>query len=51
MTKTLTKSKLFSNKFKHKPKPQIENNTSILPPILQSFEQTFLSGNGFLVYT
>ena len=46
---TLLKPKIFFNKLKHKPKPQIENNTSVLPPNLQSYKQKFLSGIGFLI--
>ena len=49
MAKTLIKPRLFSNKLKHKPKPQIENNQSQLIPNLPSFKQKLLSGNGFLV--
>ena len=39
----------FSNKFKQKPKPQIEKKSSKLPPNLQLLNQRILSGNGFLV--
>ena len=38
MAKTLIKPRLFSSKFKQNPKPQIDNNTSILPQNLQIFE-------------
>ena len=50
MPRTLTKSRLQSNK--HKPKiKQAENNTkSNLPPHLQTFKQKLLSGNGFVEY-
>ena len=50
MTKTLVKPGVFSNKLKQKPKRQIGNIQSKLPPNLQSFKQKLLSGNGFLVY-
>ena len=46
MTNTLVKPRIFS--YKHQQKPiQIENKTSIIPPILQSFQQQFLSGKAF----
>ena len=48
MTKTSIKRRIFSTKPKQKPKPQIETNTSILPPNLQSFEQKLLSGSVFV---
>ena len=41
MTKTFKKPKLFSNKFKQKPKPQIENNQPQLPPNLQAFKKIY----------
>ena len=47
MTKTLIKPRLFSNKLKQQPKPQIENISSMLPTKLQPFKQKILSGNGF----
>ena len=50
MTKTLIKPRLFSNKLKQKLKPRRENNTSILPPILQFFKQKLLSGSGLFEY-
>ena len=50
MTKTFKKPRIFSNKHKQKPKPQIENITSILPPNLQTFKQIILSGSGFVEY-
>ena len=49
MTKTLIKPRLFSNKLKHKPRPQIKNNQSQLPPNLQTIKQKLLSVNGVLV--
>ena len=49
MTKTLIKPRFFSNK-QQKPKAQIENNSSKIPPNLQSFKQKLIPGNGFLVY-
>ena len=48
MTKTLRKPRLFSNKLEQKPKPQVQNNSSKLPPNLKSFKQKFLSGSGFV---
>ena len=50
MTKTLIKPRLFSYKLKQKVKRQIENNQSQLPPNLQSFNQKFLSRDGFVKY-
>ena len=50
MPKTLLKPRIFSNKFKQNPKPQIKNSTSTLPPNLQTYKQKLLSGNSFLIY-
>ena len=44
------KPRFFSNKLKQKPKPQTENNSSIIPPKMHSFKQKSLSENGFVVY-
>ena len=41
MTKTLIKPRLFFNKLKQKPKPQIETITSKLPPNSKSFKKNF----------
>ena len=49
MPKILKKSRLHSNKHKHKIKQEINNTKSYLPPHLQSFKQKLLAGNGFLV--
>ena len=38
LTKALIKPRFFSKNFKHKPKPQIEKNTCILLPNLQSLK-------------
>ena len=48
MTKTLIKPRLFSNKLKQNPKPQIEINQSQLPPKLQSYKQKLIFRGGFL---
>ena len=48
MPKTLTKSRLHSNKYKPKIKQEINNTQTNLPPNLQSFKQKLLSGNGFV---
>ena len=50
MPKTLTKSRLHSNKYKSKIKQEINSTKSNLPPNLQSFKKKLLSGNGFIVY-
>ena len=36
------KPRLFSNKLKQNPKPQIENNTSTLPPNIQTYKQKLI---------
>ena len=50
MTRTLTKSKLHSNKKKTKIKQEINYTKSSLPPNLQIFKQKLISGNGFVEY-
>ena len=50
MPKTLTKSRLHSNKLKPIIKQEINNTKSNLPPHLQTFKQKLLSGNGFIKY-
>ena len=50
MPKTLTKSRLHSNKHKPEIKQEPDKFKSTLPPNLQSFKQKLLSGNGFLKY-
>ena len=50
MPRTLIKSRLHSNKHKPKPKHEVINTKSILPPHLQSFKQKLLSENGFVEY-
>ena len=50
MPKTLLRPKLFSKKPKQNHKLQLENITSILPPILQIIKQKFLPANDFLIY-
>ena len=50
MPRTLIKSRLFSNKHKHKIRQEINNTKSNLPPHIQSFKQKLLSGNGFVEY-
>ena len=50
MPKTLIKSRLRTDKYKPKIKPELNNTKSTLPPSLQTFKQKLLSGNGFLVY-
>ena len=49
MPKPIKKSRLHSNKHKSKIKQEINNTKSKLPPHLQSFIQTLLSGNGFFI--
>ena len=50
MPRTLTKSRLLSNKHKSKIKQGVKNIKSNSPPHLQSFKQKLLSGNGFVEY-
>ena len=50
MPKTLIKLRFFSSKLKQNPKPQKENNTSILHQNLQIFERKLMSGIVFLTY-
>ena len=50
MSKTLTKSRLHSNKQKPKIKQELNITKSILPPHIESFKQKLLSGNGFVEY-
>ena len=50
MPRTLTKSRLHSNKYKPKIEQDTNNTKSNLPPHLQTFKQKLLSGNGFLEY-
>ena len=50
MTKNSIKPRLSSKKLKQKPKPQIENITSLLPPNLQNFKLKLLSGESFVEY-
>ena len=50
MPKTLIKSRLHSSKQKLKIKEEPNNTKSNLPPNLQSFNQKFFSGNGFLTF-
>ena len=50
MPKTLIKSRLHSNKQRPKIKHESDKTKSNLPPILQSFKQKLLSGNGFVEY-
>ena len=50
MSRTLIKSRLYSNKHKPKLKQEPNKKESYLPPNLQSFKQKLLSGKGFLVY-
>ena len=50
MTKTIIKSRLLPNKNTNKIKPELKENSSILPPNFQSFKQQSISRNGFLVY-
>ena len=50
MPRTLIKSRLHSNKHKHKIKQEIKSTKSSLPPHLQSCKQKLLSGNGFEYY-
>ena len=45
MPKTITKSRLHSNKNKPKNRQESKNTKSNLPPHLQSFKQNLLSGN------
>ena len=51
MPRTLIKSRLHSNKQKHKIKQEMNNTKSNLPPNLQIIKQKLLSGNGFVVYS
>ena len=46
MPKTLIKSKLQSNNYKHKIKQQLFKTKSNLPPNLQSFKKKVFSGSG-----
>ena len=50
MTKTLLKSRIYSNKHQAKIKQEQNNSKWYLPPNLQTFKQKLLSGNGFIVY-
>ena len=50
MPQTLIKSRLHSNKQKPKLKQEKNNIKSNSAPILQSFKQKLLSGNGFVEY-
>ena len=50
MPKTLTKSRLHSNKLKPKIKQEKNNTKSNSPPNLQSFKQKLMSGKGFNLY-
>ena len=50
MPRTLTKSRLHSNKPKPKIKQEVNNTKSNLLPNLQNFKQNLLSANGFLKY-
>ena len=50
MPRTITKSRLHSNKHKPKMKQETNNTKSNLPPHLQTFKQKLLSGNGFIIY-
>ena len=50
MPTTLIKSRLYSIKHKREIKQEINNTESNLPPHLQSFKQTSLSGKGFVEY-
>ena len=47
MPRTLTKSRLHSDKHKPKIKQEANNTKSNLPSHLQSLKQKHLSGNGF----
>ena len=48
MPKTLSKSRLQTNK--QKIKPELNNTKSNLPPHLRSFKQKLLSKKGFVKY-
>ena len=50
MPRTIIKSRLHPNKEKIKIKQEINDTKSNLPPLLQSFKQKLLSGNGFVEY-
>ena len=50
MPKTLIKSRLHSSKNKPKINQEPDKSKSNLPPIIQSFKQKLLSGNGFIIY-
>ena len=50
MPKTLTKSRLHSNKHKPKTKQEPNKTQSNLTPNLQTFKLKLLSGNGFVEY-
>ena len=50
MPKTLTKSRLHSNKQKLKNKPELNNTRSKLTPHLRTFKQKLFCGNGFVEY-
>ena len=50
MPKTLIKSRLHSNKYKHKLKQEPNKSKSNLPPNRQSFKQKLISGNGLVEY-
>ena len=50
MPKTLIKSRLHSNKQKHKIIREPEKTQSNSPPNSQFFKQELLSGNGFVEY-
>ena len=50
MTKTLKKSRLFSNKNKIKIKQELISTKSNLPPNLQPFKRKFFLGSGFVEY-
>ena len=50
MRKTIIKSRLHSDKQKPKINQELNNTKSNLPPLLQSFKQKLLSGNGFVEY-
>ena len=49
MPKTLIKSRLHSNKYTLKVKPEANHTKSNLPPNLQSFKQKLLSASGITV--
>ena len=50
MPRTIFKSRLHSKKHKIEIEQEVNNNKTTLPPLLQSFKQKLISGNGFVEY-